>query len=454
MEERAPTNEEIFIRPLVSTSNLFRVIVGALLVVVGIGLYSYLIQLSEGLVVTGLRNRVMWGMYITNFVYFIAISMAGTLISAILRLTNSEWRRPITRMAEIITVLALIFAAASITFDIGRPDRLAHLIIYGRLDSPLVWDFAVLATYLAGSLIYLYLPLIPDIAYLRDHMRGVSRFRRWIYDRFSLGWTGSESQKRRLEKGIKIMAITIIPVAVSIHSVTAWIFGMTLQTGWHSTIFAPYFVIGAIFSGIATIILVMAVFRRVYHFEALLTPNIFRNLGYLMLATGLGYVYFLFSEFLTFSFGGGPLETGLLSSLFTGGYSTEFWIFAITALVIPPFLVAIPKTRTILGITIAAVLVSVGMWYARWIIIVPTLAFPFLYEDWAVYTVSPVEISLTALTIGGFVLLIALFSKLFPIVSMWEVREGAEIRSAASPTGPGVLRQAQALRGEPRGDSP
>ncbi len=413
--------------PLVTSGRRYYGFVGLLLAVVSIGVYAYATQLTEGLVVTGLRSQVMWGIYVTNFVFFIGISHAGTLISAILRVTNTEWRRPITRMAEAITVLALIFGGSFIIFDLGRPDRIQNMLLYGRLDSPLIWDLISITTYLTGSILYLYLPLIPDIADLRDNLTDTSRFKRWLYTKLSMGWRGTATQKARLEKGIKIMAVIIIPIAVSVHTVVSWVFSMTLRPGWHSTIFGPYFVVGAIFSGIASIIIAMVVFRKIYRLEAYLTLQHFKYLGYMMLTLNIAYIYFTISEFFTSYYGGKPAEMMLLNSLFTGIYAPEFWTFITAGLIIPAFLIGIPQTRTIFGITLAAIFVNIGMWYKRFVIVVPALARPSMPGgEWATYTPTWVEVSITAASVAGFILLFTLFTKVFPIISMWEVREGLE----------------------------
>jgi Ni/Fe-hydrogenase subunit HybB-like protein len=209
------------------------------------GLYAYVTQYRNGLSVTGLSRQVFWGVYITNFVFFIGISHAGTLISAILRLTNAEWRRPITRVAELITVIVLFFGVGSILIDLGKPDRMLYVIRYAHFRSPLFWDVSCIAIYLTASSIYLYIALIPDIALLRDQgIRGT-----WFYRILALGWEGSERQRQFLEKGIGLMAILVIPIAVSVHTVVSFVFAMTIQPMWHSAIFAPYFVAGAIYSG-------------------------------------------------------------------------------------------------------------------------------------------------------------------------------------------------------------
>ena len=411
--------------PLVRSGATYYVFIASLLLFVGLGAYAYYIQLQVGLGVTGMRNMVLWGIYISNFVFFIGISHAGTLISAVLRISNAEWRRPITRMAESITVMALMIGAMFPIIDLGRPDRLLNLIMYGRIQSPIIWDFVSITTYLTGSIVYLYLPLIPDIAECRDKLDHVSALRRWVYRKLSLNWVNSETQRKTLQKCIGIMAVLILPVAVSVHTVVSWIFGMTLRVGWHSSIYGPYFVAGAIFSGIATIIVAMGLFRRIYHLENYITLRHFKYLGYLLLTLDVALIYFTISEYLTVGYGGVVPDVIWMNELFVGQYSTYFWTMFIAGFIIPAFIVGIPKTRTITWIVVAAFLADVGMYLERYLIIIPTLATPELPHGGHIGTYAPtwVELSITVGAIAGFILLYTLFSKLFPIISSWELTE-------------------------------
>ena len=209
-----------------------------------------------------MSRQIFWGVYITNFVFFIGISHAGTLISAILRIAKAEWRRSITRSAELITVIVLFFGVGNVLIDLGRPDRMLYAIRYAQFQSPLLWDVSSIGLYLTASSIYLYICLIPDIALLRDHLGKW----KWFYQILALGWNGSERQHRLLEKTITFMAVLVIPIAVSVHTVVSFVFAMTIQPMWHSAIFGPYFVAGAIFSGIAALILAMALIRKILPF--------------------------------------------------------------------------------------------------------------------------------------------------------------------------------------------
>ncbi|MEK6286629.1 MAG: NrfD/PsrC family molybdoenzyme membrane anchor subunit [Acidobacteriota bacterium] len=402
------------------------VAISGLLVLAAVVALGY--QFSRGLGVWGINRPVFWALDITNFVFWIGISHAGTLISAILRVTGAEWRRPVTRCAEAITVFALMIGALFPIIHLGRPQFFYWLVPYPNerglwpnFRSPLAWDFFAINTYLLGSIIYLYLPLIPDLALLRDKSRGLWRR---FYGALSLGWRGTELQWDRLERAVRVMAVVIIPVAVSVHTIVSWDFAMTIRPMWHSTMFGPYFVAGAIFSGIAALIIAMAVIRRVFHLEAYLRPVHFNNLGLLLLTMSLIWFYFTFGEYLTTWYGNLPEEMTVFHSKVSGVYSPLFWGTVICCFVIPAPLLAIKRFRTIKGTVIASALIVVGMWFERFLIIVPTLAQPKLTFNWGTYSPTWVELTLTAGTFGYFVLLYSIFARLFPIIAVWEYKEG------------------------------
>jgi len=408
------------LQPLMNYSKAYYAFIGLLLGIVGLGTYAYATQLQNGLVVTAMRNNVLWGLYITNFVFFIGISHVGALMSAILRLSGAEWRKPVTRMAEAITACSLAMGAIMPIVDLGRPDRILNILLYGRIQSPILWDFISIGTYLTGSLVFLLLPLIPDIALLRDKLSGVSVLRQKIYRILSFGWKGTAYQHERLEKAIGVMTILIIPIAISVHTVVSWIFAMTLRVGWNSSVFGPYFVAGALLSGVASVLLAMALFRWFYHLEEYLTPRHFRNLANLMLAMIVVYIYFTLNEYLTPAYKWETAEGQLLGSLFTGEFSAAFLFVQVGGLVVPAILIALPKTRNILGYSVASVLIVLGMWIKRFLIVVPTLARAQFGDYWATYNPSWVEWSITAASIAGFILLYTVFSRIFPIISIWE----------------------------------
>ncbi len=420
MDNRPTDNHDAIVTPILTVGRQFRIWVAALLGVVAWAAFAWIWQLTHGLGATNLGRPVYWGLYITNFVFFIGVSHAGTLISAILRIVHAEWRRPITRMAEVITVLVLFFGVGNVLLDLGRPDRALNVILHPHFSSPLLWDISSITVYLTASSTYLYLPLIPDIAILRDRTSG---WRRALYGRLALGWTGTPEQKHRLERVIAVMAIIVIPIAVSVHTVVSWVFAMTIQPMWHSSIFGPYFVVGAIFSGIAAIIVAMAIVRKVYGLERYLEPIHFNNLGLLLLVMACLWLYFTFAEHLTAWYGQGPVEMTVLNQKLTGRFAPFFWMMVVSCFVIPFTILANAKTRTIAGTVVASVFVNIGMWLERFTIVVPTLSTPRAPVHSFIYWPSWVEWSLMAGCFAAFILLYMGFTKLFPIVSIWELQE-------------------------------
>ncbi|MFC2035552.1 NrfD/PsrC family molybdoenzyme membrane anchor subunit [Chloroflexota bacterium] len=411
-----------------TTGRNFYITVSVLSAVAILGLIAYITQYRIGLGVTGLSRQIFWGIYITNFVFFIGISHAGTLISAILRICQAEWRRPITRAAETITVLVLFFGVGSIIMDLGRPDRMLNLVSKANFESPLLWDISSIAIYLTTSSIYLYVALIPDIALLRD---GGARRLKWLYEILSLGWRGTERQHRILGIAIGILAVAVIPIAVSVHTVVSFVFAMTIQPMWHSAIFGPYFVVGAIFSGVAALLIAMFLVRKFYHLEEYLKPVHFNNLGILLLVMALFWFYFTFSEYLTTFYGSEPTHMTIFWSKLTGEYAPYFWAMVILCFGIPFPLLAWNKTRnTVLGPAIASIFVVIGMWMERFVIIVPTLSGQRLSADPIIYFPTWVEWSILAGCAALFMLLYVIFTKLFPIIAIWEIREGREKKRA------------------------
>jgi Ni/Fe-hydrogenase subunit HybB-like protein len=419
---QADVHEDILLAPIAQTGPGFYWAVTGLSVFILWGAVAYAVQFSEGLGVTGLQQPVSWGFYVTNFVFFIGISHAGTLISAILRLSRAEWRRPITRMAEVITAMVLFIGAGQILVDLGRPDRILNVIRHGRYQSPLLWDATSISAYLSASLTYLYLPMIPDIAILRD------RLGKWklFYSVLALGWTGTEQQQRVLNRAIAIMAVLVIPVAVSVHSVVSFVFSMTLQPMWHSTIFGPYFVVGAIFSGIAALIVAMIVFRKAYGLEYYLKPIHFRYLGQLLLIMSLLWFYFTFAEYLTGYYGAEPEEMKVFWAKFAGPFWPFFWAMVLCNLFVPLACLVRLGRHTIGKVLTASLSIIVGMWLERFIIVVPTLSFPRLPFPQTFYYPTWVEWGEFAGSLALFALFYLLFTKVFPIISIWEIREGRE----------------------------
>jgi len=394
------------------------------------GLCAWGYQLRTGIGVAGIRRPVFWGFYLVNFVFWIGISHAGTLISAILRLTDADWRKPVTRAAEAITVFALMIGGMFPIIHLGRAWLFFWLfpypnsrLLWPNFRSPLLWDVTAISTYLTGSTIYLFLPLIPDVAQLAKRATG---WRQRLYRTLSLGWTGSDQQWHALERAMKLMAAIILAVAVSVHTVVAWDFSMAIAPMWHSSIFGPYFVVGAIFSGIAALLIVMAIIRKAMHLEQYLTPHHFNNLAKLLLLMSLLWLYFTFAEYLTSWYGNDPKEMNVFGARTRGQFAPYFWIMVFCNFVVPFVLLGVRRLRTIRTATIASITVLIGMWLERFLIIVPTLSFGRLPATWGQYAPTWVEISITTATFAAMGLLYLLFSKLFPIVSIWEFEPHVE----------------------------
>ncbi|MCK5446512.1 MAG: polysulfide reductase NrfD, partial [Gemmatimonadetes bacterium] len=273
-----PPDERVLLRPLLVTSRGFRVTAALLGAVTLWGMFAYYLQVRHGLGRTGLNRPEYWGIYIICFVFFIGISHAGTLISAILRVSKAEWRRSITRSAELITVLVIGFGAIQPIIDLGRPDRVLNVMLHAQMLSPLLWDVMSIGLYFMACTIYLYVPMLPDLALIRDS--GIKAPR--LYGFLAAGYQDTPPQRARLEKVIGVLSIVVIPIAVSVHTVIGWIFAMTLRPMWHSTIFGPYFVMGAIYSGIAAILVAMVILRKAYGLQEYFKDIHFDYLGRLL----------------------------------------------------------------------------------------------------------------------------------------------------------------------------
>ena len=416
------------VRPVFQTSIWFWALVFAAGTVVASGAGAWGYQLWYGIGVSGKRWPTFWALYLTNFVFWIGISHAGTLISAILRLVNAGWRRPVTRCAEVITVFALMIGAMFPIIHLGRPWLAFWLFpypsareIWPNFRSPLAWDFFAINTYLTGSVMFLVLPMIPDFAVVRDKSTGL---RKTIYTWLALGWRGTPRQWHRLETAMSIMAVGIVPVAVSVHTIVSFDFSMAPVPMWQSTIFGPYFVAGAIFSGIAGLLIAMAIVRKVLHLQDYLHPVHFQNLGKLLLVMALLWGYFVFNERLVTYYGNGPSEMAVFWRTQRESFAPLYWTMVICNFVVPLVLMGIRYFRTITGCVIASLCVVVGMWLERFLIIVPSLGHKYLPYSYGIYRPQPVEIIIAIATFAAMTLLYVLFAKVVPIISIWELKAG------------------------------
>jgi molybdopterin-containing oxidoreductase family membrane subunit len=422
-----------FLPQLKTQSNLGKAWFIILFLGLFIGLFGLYTQIVKGHVVTGMRDYVVWGVYIVNFIFFMGLSYAGALIAGSLHLMQTDWRKPIMRMAEILTVVSLMIGPLFIILCIGRLDRLYYLFIFGRIQSPITWDVIAISTDLIGCVIFLYLALIPDFAKLRDYPENeIKPWRRKIYRVLSLGYQDTPEYNKIIRRSKNIMAAIIIAIAIIVYSVLAWIFSVTLQPGWHSAIFGPYFVIAAVYSGTGVLIIIMWLYRRIYNLQAYIRKEHFVKIGILLLILAAFFGYFTFSEYLTKWYGSEKNDALLIDKLF----SEFFWMFIISnyvGVILPLLIMGIPKLRTINSITFAAIISVVALWFNRYLIVVPTLETPFLpiqdsRTEYLFYSSTWVEWSTTLGGIALFCLLFTLMSKFVPII---EVSGNGDLKSKA-----------------------
>lgn len=392
------------------------------------GIYALYVQITEGHIVTGMRDNVVWGIYIVNFIFFMGISYAGALISGTLHLFRTSWRKPVIRMAEFITIIALFIGPLYILLCIGRLERLPYLVLFGRIQSPITWDVIAISTDIIGCIIFLYLSVLRDIAALRDFKElKIPKWRKKLYSALALGYTGKPEQQKRLNLATDIMAAMVIAIAIIVYSVLAWIFSVTLQPGWHSTIFGPYFVIAAVYSGTGVLIIAMWLFRKIYRLEKYLKKKHFVNIGVLMLILAAFFGYFTFSEYLTKWYGSQKDDEQLIR-LLMDKYFLMFVISNYVGVLMPLLVIGIPKFRTINMITITAVVVVIALWLNRYLIVVPTLESPYLpiqdaRIDWLSYSGTWVEWSLTIGGVAAFCLFFTVGARFIPIIPVSDEKE-------------------------------
>jgi Ni/Fe-hydrogenase subunit HybB-like protein len=418
--------QDLLIEP---TRSISRSEISVLLILAAIllwGVFVYLHQVRNGLGVSGMNRPVYWGVYIVNFVFFIGLAHSGTFISAILRLLGAEWRVPLARAAEAITIFSLPFGAGSILIDMGRIDRMANVLSHGRFMSPILWDVTAVTLYMFSSVIFFYLSLLPDIAIMRDTLpEDAARWRRKFYTAMALGWQHSAEKYRRLEKFLGIMAIFMSALVITVHTVVSFIFAMLLQPGWHTAILGPFFLVGAIYSGSAATVILMAALRWKFKLQQVLSFKYFDYLRKLLISLALAWSYFMGVEHLTAIYGNEPEEMNVIIAKFFGEYSIIFWIMVVFCLFIPLAILLTKAKRSIGWLVTASIIINIGMWLERYIVIVPTETFPRLgYElGHGVYLPTFAEISITAGCFAGMAFLYMIFTKLFPMIPIWETAQ-------------------------------
>jgi Ni/Fe-hydrogenase subunit HybB-like protein len=397
------------------------------LVVLAWGIFAWRYTVQRGLGVWGINHPVMWAMDITNFVFWVGIAHSGTLISAILYLFRVRWRAGIYRTAEAVTVFALFTAALFPVIHLGRPWFFYWLFPYPQVGglwinfrSPLVWDVFAVSTYMIISVLFFFTGLVPDMAVVRNRTSG---WRHKIYAFMAQGWQGTDRQWRHYKAAYLFLAALATPLVISVHSVVSWDFAQTIVPGWHSTIFAPYFVAGAIHSGLAMVIMLLIPVRRVFRLDAYLTQSHLENLAKLIILTGLivGYAYVVETYIAWYS--NNIPEWQHFTFQITGEYAIPFWIMILFNSLVPLLFFIKPirtSTPWLFGI---AVLINIGMWMERFVIIVSSLAHEYDPYSWGLFSPTWVDISITAGSFAWFFLWFLLFAKLLPVVSIVEVKE-------------------------------
>jgi molybdopterin-containing oxidoreductase family membrane subunit len=394
------------------------------------GIYALVRQIQEGQIITGMRDNAVWGIYTANFIFFMGLSYAGALVSCSFQLLRIQWAKPLLRIAELITVSTLIVGAPYILFCLGRLDRIHFLFTYGRIQSPITWDVIAISTDLVFCAAFLYFTHIRDFAKLRD-LEGlkVSKWRKKLYTFLALNYKGTPLQKKYLHQAHDIMAAIIIPTAVIAYSLLSWLFGMSLKPGWHSTIFGPYFVVTAAYSGVALLIIIMWVYRKSRKLEAYITNKHFNYMAFGMVILAMFYGYFTFSEYITDWYNQTKQMSTLLSKFTDMSQYGALQLFhVIFTMVVPLIILGFPWFRSINSITLVSVFIVIALWVKRYLIVVPPLETPFIpiqdiRPDFVKYSVSWVEFALTLSGIALIILIFTIASKIAPIIPVAEVED-------------------------------
>ncbi len=415
---------EAALRPFGRPSRLWWLTISALGAVVLAGLVAWVVQLKGGMGVAGYTDHAFWAIYIADVVTFIGVSYGGAVVSAILRLTGATWRAPLTRLAEGTAVVTVLIGAALIVPHIGSPIRLWELLIRPNLSAPVFWDFVAVMTYTFGSIVFFALPLVPDMAILgREHGQQLGRRQASLFAAVSRGWVGAPQQRRVLAGALGLVSIMIIPLAVSVHSVLAWAFASTSRPWWHESVWGPQFVVAALYSGVALVILVVAGFRRGYHLEAFITERHFVRLGFVMATLSATYIYLTFADLLPGSYVADRGTAAVFSELLVGRLALWFWMFAVFGGLLPLLLIALPWTRNLRGMVIAAALVVPMMWVKRILMVVGPATYDTMTGSFGRYHPTWVPVAITLAATAAIPLLLMLLFRVVPLLSIAEIEE-------------------------------
>lgn len=424
--------EDLIARPLDEKPNKkYFIALGFSLTLLFIGVISVSYLFLYGTGVWGLNQPVGWAFDITNFVFWVGIGHAGTLISAILYLLRQKWRMGIARFAEAMTIFAVMCAGIFPVIHTGRPWLAGYLLPYPNqhglwvnFTSPLVWDVFAVSTYMTVSLVFWYVGLVPDFASLRD--RTASKVKKYIYSIFSLGWRHSHRNWQHYEKAYMLLAGFATPLVLSVHTIVSFDFAVSIMPGWHATIFPPYFVAGAIFSGFAMVVTVMIFVRKIFDLENIITLNHLEKMNKVILATGMmvGYAYAM--EFFIAWYGGNPFESFVFINRAFGPYVWAYWIMVSCNVIFPQLFWFRKLRRSIPVMLVVVIFVNVGMWFERFVITVTSLHRDFLPSSWGYFVPTIVDFGTLIGSFGLFFTMVLLFTKTLPLVSIAEIKAVAD----------------------------
>jgi Ni/Fe-hydrogenase subunit HybB-like protein len=417
-----------FLRKL-SISWILKVVLLAFIIC--IGFYALALQFIKGHLITGMRDNVVWGVYIVNFVFILGLSYAGALLAGIFHLGRVEWAKPLQRILKLITVFSLIVGPFFILSCLGRPERLFNLIFYARIQSPIIWDVIAIVTDMIFCIVYMFFTYIKDFALLRENATSLnlSKWRIKVYEFLAFGYKNTPGQAKLLNQALDIMAAIIIPTTIIAYSLLAWLFGMNLKVGWHSSIFGPFFVLSAVYSGIALLILIMWIYRKSRKLEKSFTDEHFNYLGFALIVLSLFYGYFYFSDYITDWYNMQNTYNNLWAKYFDfAQYGYPFIISIFVVSFLPAIIIGIPWFRSINSIAITSILVLAGLWMMRYLMIVPVLETPYLpvqdfRPDWVHYSATWIEWSLTLSGMAIFTLAFILAGRLAPIIPISDMAE-------------------------------
>jgi len=398
------------------------------LIVLAFGIFCFCYQVRVGLGVAGYSHPVFWGVYITNFVFWVGIAHSGTLISAILYLFRARFRMSIYRVAEAMTVFAVATAGLFPIIHLGRPWNFYWLFPYPNqreiwinFKSPLIWDVFAISTYAIVSTLFLLLGMIPDIAAIRDRVKETPR--KILYKILSFGWKGSAWEWKHYTRAYFYFAAFATPLVISVHSVVSWDFAMANTPGWHSTIFAPYFVAGAMFSGLGMVITLIVPIRKIFQLEEFITVDNFEGMAKLIMLTSGIVTYAYIAEFFIAWYSGNQFELDQFIYRATGDYALFYWIMIVCNSVIPILLWVRKIRRNIKVLFIISIFINVGMWFERFNIIVISLSKEFEPAAFGLYKPTWVEMGITAGSFAWFLMFFLIFVKFFPAISITEIKE-------------------------------